>query len=162
MLSTDLTGTRAEDGDWIRLALGSLSSISQLSAELAGRSYGGGVLKLEPSEFTAWLVPLLPVEVAFSVTAEVETALLSRNPERASMIVDLAMCRVTKNLDEDAIQSVRAARDLLRCARKPGKSPLPAASGAITAYGPLPETEERHCHRADEVIYYTCPVGTPT
>jgi hypothetical protein len=32
------------------IALGLLSTLSLLSMELAGRSYGGGVLKLEPSE----------------------------------------------------------------------------------------------------------------
>jgi adenine-specific DNA-methyltransferase len=39
------------------IALGLLSSVGQLSAELEGRSYGGGVLKLEPSEARRVLVP---------------------------------------------------------------------------------------------------------
>ena len=39
------------------LPLLSLSSYSLLSAEIEGRSYGGGVLKLEPREAARWLVP---------------------------------------------------------------------------------------------------------
>ncbi len=39
------------------LPLLSLSSYSLLSAEIEGRSYGGGVLKLEPREAAKWLVP---------------------------------------------------------------------------------------------------------
>ncbi len=39
------------------LPLLALNSYSLLSAELEGRSYGGGVLKLEPREASRWLVP---------------------------------------------------------------------------------------------------------
>lgn len=39
------------------LPLLSLSSCSLLSAEIEGRAYGGGVLKLEPREAARWLVP---------------------------------------------------------------------------------------------------------
>ncbi|HET8613938.1 MAG TPA: N-6 DNA methylase [Actinomycetales bacterium] len=39
------------------LALASLNSVSLLGAELVGRSYGGGVLKLEPREADRWPVP---------------------------------------------------------------------------------------------------------
>ncbi|MEO8094108.1 MAG: SAM-dependent methyltransferase, partial [Pseudolysinimonas sp.] len=34
-----------------------MSSASLLSAELVGRTYGGGILKLEPREASDWLVP---------------------------------------------------------------------------------------------------------
>lgn len=39
------------------LPLAGLNSASMLSAELSGRSYGGGILKLEPREMCTWLVP---------------------------------------------------------------------------------------------------------
>src|SRR5699024_8293420 len=39
------------------LPLASLNSATLLSAEMVGRSYGGGILKLEPKEADAWLVP---------------------------------------------------------------------------------------------------------
>lgn len=39
------------------LPLASLNSVTLLSAELVGRSYGGGILKIEPREADAWLMP---------------------------------------------------------------------------------------------------------
>ncbi len=41
------------------IAVAFLSTLTQLSAELEGRSYGGGVLKLEPSEAGSLLIPHL-------------------------------------------------------------------------------------------------------
>jgi len=38
------------------IAISVVSSFSELSAELVGRSYGGGVLKLEPSEVSKLLI----------------------------------------------------------------------------------------------------------
>jgi len=40
------------------IAVASVSSVTQLSIEMVGRSYGGGVLKLEPSEAKAMLLVL--------------------------------------------------------------------------------------------------------
>ncbi len=39
------------------LPLASLNSITLLHAEMVGRSYGGGILKIEPKEADAWAVP---------------------------------------------------------------------------------------------------------
>jgi len=39
------------------LSLASLNSVTLLGAELVGRSYGGGVLKLEPREADRWPMP---------------------------------------------------------------------------------------------------------
>ena len=39
------------------LALASLNSVTLLAAELVGRSYGGGVLKIEPREADRWPMP---------------------------------------------------------------------------------------------------------
>jgi hypothetical protein len=39
------------------LPIGSLNSVTLLSAEISGRSYGGGVLKIEPREADSWLMP---------------------------------------------------------------------------------------------------------
>lgn len=41
------------------LPLAALNSVTLLGAELVGRSYGGGVLKIEPREADAWPVPSL-------------------------------------------------------------------------------------------------------
>jgi adenine-specific DNA-methyltransferase len=45
-----------------RVAIAFLSSVTQLSCEIEGRFYGGGVLKLEPSEAARVLVPILPID----------------------------------------------------------------------------------------------------
>ncbi|MEV7828388.1 HsdM family class I SAM-dependent methyltransferase [Microbacterium enclense] len=39
------------------LPLASLNSVTLLNAEMVGRSYGGGILKLEPREADAWAMP---------------------------------------------------------------------------------------------------------
>lgn len=64
------------------LPLLSLSSITQLSAEVYGRSYGGGILKLEPREAVRLVVPTPDVarqlEVSLKeVRQEIETLLVS-------------------------------------------------------------------------------------
>lgn len=46
--------------DATSLAVGFYNSLTLLSAELVGRSYGGGLLKLEPTEAGRLLVPHLP------------------------------------------------------------------------------------------------------
>ncbi len=39
------------------LPLASINSVTLLHAEIVGRSYGGGILKMEPKEADGWLVP---------------------------------------------------------------------------------------------------------
>lgn len=111
-------GQPRDDVDWLRFALGALSSVSQLSAELVGRSYGGGVLKLEPGEFTKWVIPVLPTELAGSICQDVDSALLASDAQRATEIVDSALVDGAGCLSPTDLQSVRAARDLLRDRRR--------------------------------------------
>ncbi|TDW26908.1 Eco57I restriction-modification methylase domain-containing protein [Cryobacterium psychrophilum] len=42
---------------WELLPLASLNSITLLNAEMVGRAYGGGILKLEPKEADRWMMP---------------------------------------------------------------------------------------------------------
>ncbi|MFM9876854.1 MAG: class I SAM-dependent DNA methyltransferase [Rhodoglobus sp.] len=52
-----------------------MSSVSLLSAELVGRTYGGGILKLEPTEAARWLVPRAE---SMKLMMSRQSALLSR------------------------------------------------------------------------------------
>jgi adenine-specific DNA methylase len=121
--------------DWLRFALASLSSPSQLSAELVGRSYGGGVLKLEPNEFARWLIPLLPDDIAHSIAPEVDVALRCGDMSRATELVDGALMRCGQGYDRTTLDTIRQARDQLRARRRPKRrikeQDLPESSVAI-------------------------------
>ena len=78
------------------LPLASLNSASRLSAELSGRSYGGGILKLEPGEARGWVVPSPALiserlEELRSIKASVARALRRGELSRATEMVDAAL-----------------------------------------------------------------------
>ena len=78
------------------LPLACLNSASRLSAELSGRSYGGGILKLEPGEARRWLVPSPALiserlEELRSIKASVARALRRGELSRATEMVDAAL-----------------------------------------------------------------------
>lgn len=75
------------------LAVGAVNSFTMLSAELVGRSYGGGVLKVEPREADRWLMPspnLLQAHAAelSDVAPRVRLLLAGRDLDGASDLVD--------------------------------------------------------------------------
>jgi adenine-specific DNA-methyltransferase len=104
--------------DWLRLALGTLSTLSQLSAELVGRSYGGGVLKLEPKELARLAVPLVPVEASDGLARKVDSLLREDKLSEATAIVDSALLDSDIGLTRDGLQRLRAARDWLFLRRR--------------------------------------------
>lgn len=105
------------------LAAGFVNSLSLLSAELVGRSYGGGVLKLEPSEAEAVLVPPLPSAVVDHLPA-VDEALRARDLGAALDIIDPLVLGDGLGLDEDEIAGLRAGAERLRSRRRArGKAP---------------------------------------
>lgn len=73
------------------IAISLLSSLSQLSAELIGRSYGSGVLKLEPSESRKVKV-LMPTNIEskqiLRTYKQIDKALRMGSLERAQAIAD--------------------------------------------------------------------------
>ena len=112
-----------DDGDqpheaWYPLALGILSSVSQLSAEVAGRSYGGGILKVEPSEMSRLVIPLLPLDTAKDLSRPVDTYLRDGKPELATAAVDEALGVLYPEFGSDSIRLVRSARDTLFLRRR--------------------------------------------
>ena len=103
---------------WAALALGALSSLSQLSAELVGRSYGGGILKVEPTELRRLALPVLPRRVVEETAPEVDRHLRSGNPARATAVVDAAVLASLPEVSERDLALVRAARNALFLRRR--------------------------------------------
>jgi adenine-specific DNA-methyltransferase len=104
--------------DWTRLALGTLSTLSQLSAELVGRSYGGGVLKLEPTELTHLAVPLVPQDVRQALALEVDNLLRQNKQAEATNAVDKVLIDAYPNLSRKKLALLRSARDRLFLRRR--------------------------------------------
>lgn len=87
------------------LPLASLNSVTILHAELVGRSYGGGVLKLEPREADRWMVPSVPLIVERqaelrAVRGRVEKTLEASGPTAAARLVDKVLLEDVLHADQ--------------------------------------------------------------
>jgi adenine-specific DNA methylase len=107
------------------LAVGFYNSLTLLSAEIVGRSYGGGVLKLEPSEAEALLIPPLDASLA-ELLGAVDEAIRSRDLKAALDLVDVQTLGPL-GLGEEEIAELRAAREFLRGRRRRRARPPIAA-----------------------------------
>lgn len=92
------------------LPLASLNSLTALSAEIEGRSYGGGVLKIEPREAARWWMPspVLIAQTAHELEAlrpRVQRLLQAKNVRGAIEAVDAVILRQTDPAVLDAIRS---------------------------------------------------------
>lgn len=127
VISTNtLHGVRLSDPAMAaQLAAGFYNSLTLLSAEIVGRSYGGGVLKLEPTEAEALLVPPLAPSVGTALSV-VDGAIRSRDSELALDLVDELTLRPL-GLTDSEIEGLRRARQQLRERRRlRGRAPLAA------------------------------------
>lgn len=100
------------------LPLAALNSLTMLSAELTGRAYGGGILKMEPGEATRWLVPspsslTTAHEQLRLVRPAVASHLKSGSLDQAVRLVDNTLLRDTLGVCGGAIAQARDARDSL-------------------------------------------------
>jgi hypothetical protein len=94
------------------IALGSWTSLFRLSAELAGRSYGGGVLKLELGEAARLRVPLVDHDAGAHLAA-VEVALEEGGVGAAREKADeLVLCGALKMREDEIATIAGAARRL--------------------------------------------------
>jgi methylase of polypeptide subunit release factors len=109
---------RRPSTDWTRLALGTLSTLSHLSAELVGRSYGGGVLKLEPTELTRLAVPLVPQGVTQVLAREVDNLLRQNKQAEATDAVDRVLLDAIPTITRKKLAMLRSARDKLFLRRR--------------------------------------------
>lgn len=96
------------------LPLASLNSVTLLNAEMVGRSYGGGILKLEPREADVWAMPsprlvMSRAEQLRDIKSQVGTLLQQGKLAQAVELVDCVLLTDPGVLDVQALQSVREA-----------------------------------------------------
>ena len=101
------------------LAVASLNSMTLLGAEIVGRSYGGGMLKHEPTE--AAKLPLPSLEVLEALAPRLRLlqpqlgGLLRRNDISPAVdIIDKLILREHMGLPETKLDALRIARDTLQ------------------------------------------------
>lgn len=100
------------------LAVAFLNSATLLSAEIEGRSYGGGVLKLEPREATKLFVPRLTPALNETLRRElgrIDGLVRDGKVDEASAVVDTIVLGPSFRRDE--IAQVRAVLASLRARR---------------------------------------------
>lgn len=90
------------------VAVALLSSLSLLSMELRGRSYGGGVLKLEPSEMNR--VQLAVPELDPLDAETIDGLLRAGNYAGAVEVADDAVLRRVLGLDDETVRLLQSAR----------------------------------------------------
>lgn len=113
-----LHGVTVEPGtDSAALAAVFYNSLTLLSSELEGRSYGGGVLKLEPTEAEALLVPLPPAVVREHL-AEVDEFIRAREVDKALDLIDEVVLVNGLGLTRDEIALLREGAATLRARRR--------------------------------------------
>ncbi|MFN8161722.1 MAG: N-6 DNA methylase [Solirubrobacterales bacterium] len=95
------------------LAAGFYNSLTLLSTELEGRSYGGGVLKLEPTEAESLLLPPIPSKLG-SLLGRVDTLVRSGNLDNLLDLVDAIVLHGALGLTLDEIGWLRAGATRLR------------------------------------------------
>jgi adenine-specific DNA methylase len=100
------------------LPIACLNSLTLLGAEMVGRSYGGGLLKLEPKEADVLPVPSLSALEAAgdklrNVRHVLSTALRQGDLLRAADVVDRVILVEHLKVPESDINALRQARDLL-------------------------------------------------
>lgn len=102
------------------LAAGFFNSLTMLSVELEGRSYGGGVLKLEPSEAESIVLPPL-ASIAGKLNA-VDAHLRDGSLADVLDIVDQVVLGRGLGLAKEEIASLRIGAEKLRSRRRARKA----------------------------------------
>lgn len=88
------------------------NSLTMLSAEVEGRSFGGGVLELVPSEVSALQVPVVPGAAAELARLD-EIARTSSDAEALIEATDDALVRLVPALDAETMSNLSGARHAL-------------------------------------------------
>ncbi len=87
------------------LPIASLNSLTLLSAELVGRSYGGGILKIEPREADRWWMPSTALliqhrQALAALKPRVQRMIRARNLRSAVELVDTVLFSGVLSADE--------------------------------------------------------------
>lgn len=111
-------GVRVPNGTNPRsLAASFYNSLTLLSAEIVGRSYGGGVLKHEPTEAERIVMPR-PSHAHEQLLDDVDRLLRARRYDELQDIVDQAVLVDDLGVPADDVARLRAAGDRLRGRRR--------------------------------------------
>lgn len=112
--------------DAAEIAARFINSLTLLSVELVGRSYGGGVLKLEPTEAEAALLPVAGKRLAPRL-GEIDEALRRGNLRDVLDVIDpLVLSSAGLGLRDSQIARLRDAAEKLRARRSArGRAPQP-------------------------------------
>jgi adenine-specific DNA-methyltransferase len=105
------------------LSVASLNTLSMLGAEMVGRSYGGGILKLEPREADQLPVPSIDLVQRHakrlrSIKPTVRELLQQGRKREATDLVDSVVLKQMLGLDHAAVAAVHAARTSMLERRK--------------------------------------------
>lgn len=100
------------------LPLASLNSVSLLGAEVVGRAYGGGILKLEPKEADIWPMPVPTLVMAAGqdlqhARREVRDLLARSQLLAAVDIIDKILLKHSPRMNGAALEQMRQARQSL-------------------------------------------------
>ncbi|TDU30670.1 N-6 DNA methylase [Arthrobacter sp. JUb115] len=97
------------------LPVASLNTLTMLGAEMVGRSYGGGILKLEPREADQLPVPAIGMVQRYArqlraIKPAVRELLVQGRKQEATDLVDGVVLEQLLGLEPDALEAVRTAR----------------------------------------------------
>jgi N-6 DNA Methylase len=98
------------------LPLAALNSVTLLHAEMVGRAYGGGVLKIEPREADRWLVPAPELIAARATELRAVRRTVGALLDRGRLLDAVAVVDTALDVDAD-LESVQAARHSLASRR---------------------------------------------
>ncbi|MEV4266636.1 N-6 DNA methylase [Kribbella sp. NPDC049584] len=116
------------------LALASLNSVTMLSAEIVGRSYGGGILKMEPREAAALAVPAPAVVTMLTdslsdLFPRAKRLLQAGQLAEAVSLVDRLVLEDGMGVSSEIVSEIRRSRNLLAHRRQTRGSKKAAETG---------------------------------